>query len=164
MSLVGGKYSPIWAVPLEEFKEIVKKSWSYNQVAKEIGLRNGGFIITVKNRIRREKIDASHFDPKRNLRKKCEKRWPFEEIFKKDSGYCGGGSQLKKKLYDKGLKGEVCESCMIGPNWNNKGLVLQLDHINGVHNDNRIENLRILCPNCHSQTDTFCAKNIKKTI
>jgi hypothetical protein len=52
---------------------------------------------------------------------------------------------------------------MIGPNWNNKGLVLQLDHINGVHNDNRVENLRILCPNCHSQTDTFCAKNIKKS-
>ena len=86
MSLVGGKHSPIWAVPLEEFKEIVKKSWSYNQVAKEIGLTNGGFSVTVKNRIRREKIDASHFDPKRNLRKKCEKKWPFEEIFKKDSG------------------------------------------------------------------------------
>tara|TARA_B100001964_G_C13759713_1_gene391164 strand:- start:130 stop:354 length:225 start_codon:yes stop_codon:yes gene_type:complete len=74
MSLVGGKYSPIWAVPLEEFKEIVKKSYSYTQVTREIGLTNGGFTVTVKNRIRREKIDASHFDPKRNNRKRCEKR------------------------------------------------------------------------------------------
>ena len=69
MSLVGGKYSPIWGVPLEEFKEIVKKSYSYTQVAREIGLTNGGFCVTVKNRIRREKIDASHFDPKRNHKK-----------------------------------------------------------------------------------------------
>lgn len=161
MSLVGGKYSPIWAVPLEEFKEIVKKSYSYTQVAREIGLTNGGFSVTVKNRIRREKIDASHFDPKRNRRIRDAKIWPWEEIFKKDSTY-NSGRLLKKKLYDAGLKAEVCESCMIGPNWNNKRLVLQLDHINGVHNDNRVENLRILCPNCHSQTETFCAKNISK--
>jgi len=158
MSLVGGKYSPIWAVPLEEFKEIVKKSYSYTQVAREIGVTNGGFCVTVKNRIRREKIDTSHFDPKRNHKKKYIEAYPFEEIFKKDSAY-SNGSRLKKKLYDAGLKGEVCESCMIGPNWNNKRLVLQLDHINGVHNDTRVENLRILCQNCHSQTDTFCAKN-----
>ena len=163
MSLVGGKYSPIWAVPLEEFKEIVKKSWSYRQVAREIGLTNGGFSVTVKNRIRREKIDVSHFDPTRNHKKRYNRLFSFEEIFKKDSTYLSGKA-IKKKLYDKGLKGEVCESCTIGPNWNNNRLVLQLDHINGVHNDNRIENLRILCPNCHSQTDTFCAKNIKKTI
>jgi len=52
----------------------------------------------------------------------------------------------------------ICEFCGIGPSWNDKSLTLQLDHINGVNTDNRLENLRILCPNCHSQTDTWCGK------
>jgi hypothetical protein len=57
---------------------------------------------------------------------------------------------------------EKCEICEIGSSWNNKPLVLQLDHINGINNDNRLENLRLLCPNCHSQTDTFSGKHKRK--
>lgn len=53
-----------------------------------------------------------------------------------------------------------CSICGNTGEWNSKKLVLQLDHINGIHNDNRIENLRLLCPNCHSQTDTFCGKRV----
>lgn len=52
--------------------------------------------------------------------------------------------------------------CGLGNNWNGKPLVLILDHINGIYNDNRIENLRLLCPNCNSQTDTFAGRNCKK--
>lgn len=64
--------------------------------------------------------------------------------------------RLKAKLIKAGLINDLCISCSVGPDWRGKPLTLQLDHINGVRNDNRIENLRVLCPNCHSQTDTFC--------
>lgn len=54
---------------------------------------------------------------------------------------------------------EKCSSCGL-TEWNNLPIPLQLDHINGVSNDNRTENIRMLCANCHAQTDTFCGKNI----
>jgi hypothetical protein len=63
-------------------------------------------------------------------------------------------------IWSKSKEEEKCEICEIGNEWNGKPLTLQLDHINGIHLDNRIENLRILCPNCHSQTATFCGRNV----
>lgn len=83
---------------------------------------------------------------------------PLEEILIKDSKYSNRQS-LKKKLIKFSLMEDVCAVCGCPPIWNGKPLVLQLDHINGVGDDNRIENLRIICPNCHTQTDTFCTKN-----
>lgn len=55
----------------------------------------------------------------------------------------------------------VCAECGVGEEWKGKKLVLQLDHINGIFNDHRIDNLRLLCPNCHSQTETFSGKRLK---
>ena len=60
-------------------------------------------------------------------------------------------------LYKSGWKEYKCEICGISE-WQGKELSLQLDHINGINNDNRIENLRLLCPNCHSQTETFSGR------
>ena len=57
---------------------------------------------------------------------------------------------------------EVCSICKLLPEWNGKFLSLQVDHINGINNDNRPENVRLVCPNCHSQTDTFAGKKHKK--
>lgn len=69
--------------------------------------------------------------------------------------------KLKNRLFKVGLKENVCEICGTSE-WNNKKLMCELDHINGDSDDHRLENLQILCPNCHSQTDTFRAKNIQK--
>lgn len=65
-------------------------------------------------------------------------------------------------MIDEGIKQDRCEICGQGNTWNDKLLVLQLDHINGIHTDNRLENLRIVCPNCHTQTDTFCTRKLKR--
>ena len=65
--------------------------------------------------------------------------------------------KLKLRLYKADLKKEKCEECGI-INWNEKPISFHLDHINGNNSDHRLENLRILCPNCHSQTDTYSCK------
>jgi len=65
---------------------------------------------------------------------------------------------LKRRLIKEGLKENKCEECGIG-NWNGKELICQLDHRNGISDDHRYENLIMLCPNCHSQTDTYCGRN-----
>lgn len=68
-------------------------------------------------------------------------------------------NKLKSRLLKQGYKKEQCEECGQDPSWNGKRLILHLDHINGVSTDHRLENLQILCPNCHSQTGTYCARN-----
>jgi 5-methylcytosine-specific restriction endonuclease McrA len=70
-------------------------------------------------------------------------------------------SMLKKRLVTEGILVYNCTSCGMGDEWNGDPIVLQLDHINGIHDDHRLENLRLLCPNCHSQTDTWCGRNVK---
>ena len=67
--------------------------------------------------------------------------------------------QLKKRLIHNGLLEYKCVKCGNTGEWMNEKISLEIDHINGVNNDNRLENLRILCPNCHSQTPTFKNKN-----
>ena len=66
---------------------------------------------------------------------------------------------LKERLIKEGILTKICSECGITDEWNNKPITLQLDHINGVRDDHRLENLRLLCPNCHSQTDTYCGRN-----
>ena len=160
--IVGNRHSPVWEVPKDKFIAYVKESYSYHSIIKKIGLKNGGFIATVKNRIEKLKLDTEHFDETKGYKEYSKKNYKsLKEILVKNSTY-NNGNNLKKKLYKAELKEEICEICSIGPEWNGKELVLQIDHINGDHHDNRIENLRILCPNCHTQTDTFCSKNKKR--
>jgi hypothetical protein len=66
---------------------------------------------------------------------------------------------LKRRLLAAGLKENICEECGLGTTWNGKPLILTLDHVDGDSTNHRLENLRMLCPNCHSQTETFCGRN-----
>lgn len=86
---------------------------------------------------------------------------PFEDILVEHSTY-SSTHNLKRRLIRAGLLEEKCVWCGLTDTWNGKMLVLQLDHINGISNDHRLENLRLLCPNCHSQTETYCARNLKR--
>jgi hypothetical protein len=73
-------------------------------------------------------------------------------------------ASLKDRLYKEGLKKRECELCGQGEEWVGKKMSLILDHINGVNNDNRIENIRIVCPNCNATLDTHCGKKIRENI
>lgn len=83
-----------------------------------------------------------------------------EQVFVENSTYAR--HNLKRRVIKENLLEYKCVCCGNEGEHNNKPLVLQLDHINGVNNDHRIENLRFLCPNCHTQQDTYAAKNIAK--
>ena len=71
-------------------------------------------------------------------------------------------SRIKQRLIDEGVKEPFCESCGIGEEWNGKPLTLQLHHVNGRNRDHRIENIQLLCPNCHTQTETYVSRNSGK--
>jgi hypothetical protein len=70
---------------------------------------------------------------------------------------------LKRRLYEAGVKQPVCELCRQGEFWRGERMAMILDHVNGVSNDNRLENLRILCPNCAATLDTHCARGRRVT-
>ena len=155
----GSKRSFIWKIPKDEFLAVVKESISINAlVYKYYG--HAGNRRTIMARIKEQDIDISHFLGKqwaKGKRRPERPKYTMEEILIEDSTYSCNG-MLKKRLYRNKMLKEECSKCGIGPEYNGEPLVLQLDHINGCHTDNRINNLRILCPNCHSQTPTFCSK------
>jgi hypothetical protein len=151
-----GKYSD------ELFIEAVKNSVSYRQVAiyLKIHSESSGNYNTMKKKVQCLNLDISHFivGGIQNCINRSQER-PLQEFL--DSGQ--SSYTVKHRLYKEGLLKEECAECGCKNIWNNRAIVLQLDHIDGNNKNNKLTNLRILCPNCHSQTDTYASKGLKRS-
>ncbi len=145
-------------------REAVKISTSTRQVLKHLGLvEAGGNYQQIKSHIAFFKIDNSHFlGQGSNKGKKFLNRIRFslKEILVRNSSF--QSFKLKKRLFLEKIKKPKCEICGWEKVSKDGRIPVELDHINGDHYDNRIENLRILCPNCHSLQSTHRGRNKKK--
>ena len=148
----------------DELIEAVKVSQSYANVLRLLGLKqSGGGQGFIKAQIKRLKCDTSHFTgmlwSKGKTKLDDERIGNSDDIFVANSN--SSKSYVRNLVIKKKLIAYKCQLCSNDGQWNEKTLKLQLDHINGDPRDQRIENLRFLCPNCHSQTDTYCSGNKK---
>jgi hypothetical protein len=147
----------------EEARDAVGASLSYSEVLRRLGMRPAGGNHAVLKRHVNEvwKIPTDHFDPaaaaNRNLHKPPR---PMAEILVRGSTYSRG--KLKHRLYEEGFKERRCEICGQDENWRGRSMSLILDHINGVPDDNRLENLQIVCPNCAATLDTHCGRKNRR--
>lgn len=145
----------------EELRTIVNKCTSVRQVLISMNLvPKGGNYNILKNRIESLNIDTTHFTGKgwRRGKEFGIERMSIRDILIKDSRYSTGSprqsSKIKNLLFRLGIKDKRCEECGI-LNWMNKDIGFELHHIDGDSLNNEINNLKILCPNCHSQTSNF---------
>ena len=144
----------------EEYEIAAKQSFSIADVCRKLDIKPvGGNYKTVKDNLEKFNIDTSHFTGQGwnvGLKFRPRKQLELKDILKENSPY--QSLKLKNRLLQEGLKEYKCERCGL-TEWQKKPIPLELHHINGNHNDNRLENLQILCPNCHALTDNFRGKN-----
>ena len=149
----------------EQFIEAVKNNHSKAGTLRSLSLTpNGNFYKIFDILIKKLDVNTEHFTGRDYLKGKINSKTKKTELSKllvfgsKYNNY-----RLNKRLINEGIFKDACFRCGISE-WEGEKLSLHLDHINGNHIDNRIENLRLLCPNCHSLTPTYCGKNKNKAI
>jgi hypothetical protein len=144
-----------------EAREAVAASRSYAETLRRLGMCQGGGAAEILRKwVRVWGIPVDHFDPHWAARTRNSTRTrPLESVLVEHSTY--SRSTLKKRLYGEGLKRPECELCGQGEMWRGSRMALILDHVNGVSTDNRLENLRIVCPNCAATLETHCGRNVK---
>ena len=140
-------------MPLRSWTDIqlttaVSTSTRISEVARKLGLKPSS-ARHLRRHIVRLKLDTSHLITQHRPGDQA----PLSSRLTLKSG--ADSSWLKARIVQEGLQPEECSVCGLGPTWRDLPLTLQLDHINGDHSDNRLENLRLLCPNCHTQTPTW---------
>jgi Zn finger protein HypA/HybF involved in hydrogenase expression len=149
----------------EQLIEAVKTENTMKKVIEKLRLScQGSNTKTVKKHIKRLLLDTSHFLSCSEQikiaasKRKWENKVTTEELLTANSNHCRGN--IKDRIIKENLIPYKCNQCEI-THWQERKLSLHLDHINGNNKDNRLENLRFLCPNCHSLTDTYCGKQLK---
>lgn len=145
-------------MPDEEFINIVTSSFTYVEILRKLGYTalTGGPNKTIKRRIKKLNIDTSHMTHYNYKSREVRRTFTDDEVFCENSTYKGA---IRSRILRDNLIPYECSICGNKGEWNGKPLTLTLDHINGNHLDNRLENLRFVCPNCDRQLDTFGSKN-----
>lgn len=144
----------------EQLKKAVENSFSLAETLKTLGLVPcGGNYLVLKKAVAHFSLDTSHFTGQLwNKGRKTGTKQPTENYLNNNVRI--SSSKLKKRLLSERILPFECSSCK-GTKWLDQPIPLELDHINGNSLDNRLENLRLLCPNCHALTPTYRGKNIK---
>lgn len=137
----------------ENLSVIIDECSSMREVLTKLGYAVSGASI---KHVRRKIEEYGLTEPKYGSHSKARRE--LDDVLVENSTYLNSNS-LKKRLIKEGLLKPLCsnDDCGISE-WRGMPITLQLDHTNGIHNDNRIENLRLLCPNCHTQTETWGMK------
>jgi len=149
----------VYNISDDEFRLVVSESFAYTDILRKLGLggRGGTSSRLLKQRIRDLDITTGHFDRGRTERTSVRRK-DLSVVLVENSTYKGIAC-LKRRLVTEGYMAYTCDECSNTGSWRGKDLVLQLEHINGICDDHRLENLRFLCPNCHSQTETYAGRN-----
>lgn len=144
----------------EEYEYAIKNAKSIAQALRNLGIKDkGGNYRIIKNAINKYNIDTSHFTGQGwnvKLKFNPNPKVETESLLIENSNY--NSYKLKKRLLSEGYKEKKCECCGL-KEWQGKEIPLELHHINGDNSDNRLENLQILCPNCHALTDNYRGRN-----
>jgi transposase len=147
----------------ENFIKFVKESFSYRDIVKKCGYKCLTNYKPIKKRISKLNLKTSHFDPYRYLSFHKNKK-KLEDVCVQNSTYSRG--HLKKRLFKELNWKKICCNCQATECISIETgevipIPLELDHINGINNDHRLENLRLVCPTCHATTSTFKGRNVK---
>lgn len=147
-------------VDSDTFIQYVMESFSVAEVLKKCELVPwGANYKSFHKRVKELSLDTSHFTGQGHLKGKSN---PYVSELSIEDAFIMNGSlssySLGRKIIKYNLKEYVCECCGLSE-WLNKKISLHLDHIDGDNTNNLLSNLRWLCPNCHSQTETYCGKN-----
>ena len=145
---------------LERIKEVIPQCINFTEVLEMLSIpRQGNNSNTLKRLLDENNIDYSHFTGRARVYNNTSTS--INEYLSNRVKITSG--KLRIKLLTEGLKENKCEICGI-TKWHGKPIVCQLHHIDGNNQNNNLENLQILCPNCHSQTENYCGSaNVNKT-